>query len=64
MDRKELPGNAEKCTSDLLSGLIKQQNELGSLGTSLIMLLLCTGIQPAFLDASDARFHTAPPDIQ
>ncbi len=47
-------------TRDLLSGLIQQQDELGSLGHSLVALLLGAGVQPAFHTVEESRYLTAP----
>jgi hypothetical protein len=51
-------------TRELLSGLIQQQHDLGELGSNLVMLLLCAGIQPAFRNTLDCKFHPAPPCFQ
>lgn len=51
-------------TRDLLSGLIAQQQSLGELGTSLLILLLCAGVQPSFTTEQDSKFHPAPACIQ
>ena len=47
-------------TRELLSGLIRQREELGTLGYSLVIALLSAGIRPAFQSALDSRFHAAP----
>ncbi len=58
MDQKD-PTDMQR-TRDLLSGLIQQQDDLGALGYSLVILLLSAGIQPAFHTALETRFLAAP----
>ncbi|HFD86905.1 MAG TPA: hypothetical protein ENJ35_04425 [Gammaproteobacteria bacterium] len=51
-------------TRDLLTGLIQQQHTLDELGTSLLILLLCAGVQPSFKTEQDSKFHPAPAWMQ
>ena len=54
------PTNNIQRTRDLLSGLIQQQDELGSLGYSLVILLLGAGVQPAFQTTKESLYLPAP----
>ncbi len=57
------PTNIQR-TRDLLSGLIQQQDELGSLGYSLVILLLGAGVQPAFQTTKESLYLPAPEACQ
>ncbi len=59
-----LDPSPEASARDLLSGLIQQRNELGSLGTTLVLLMLCGGVEPARKTALESQFHTAPLALQ
>lgn len=52
----------EQPVRDLLSGLIQQEKELGSLGTTLVLLLLCAGVEPAQKTPQECCFH--PPSLE
>jgi len=59
-----LDPTSEASARELLSGLIQQRSELGSLGTALVLLMLCAGIEPAQKTAPECQFHTLPPPLQ
>jgi hypothetical protein len=61
---KKLDPTPEQRASELLSGLIQQQEELGPLGQHLVMLMLCAGIQPERRTPLECEFHVPPLTLQ